>query len=60
MAHAWLPADFAHPTRVELPTGHHLRPIRENDVGIDYPAVMDRASGCGRSSGEPGAGRRRP
>jgi hypothetical protein len=23
-----------------LATGHHLRPIRENDVDIDYPAVM--------------------
>jgi hypothetical protein len=37
---AWLPADFAHPERVELATGHHLRPIRESDVEIDYPAVM--------------------
>ena len=31
---------FTHPERVELPTGHHLRPIREADVDIDYPAVM--------------------
>jgi hypothetical protein len=37
---AWLRADFVHPERVELPTGHHLRPIREADVEIDYPAVM--------------------
>jgi len=37
---AWLPRDFAHPTHVELPTGHHLRPIRATDVDIDYPAVM--------------------
>lgn len=37
---AWLPDDFAHPTRVELATGHHLRPIRESDTDIDYPAVM--------------------
>jgi hypothetical protein len=29
-----------HPDRVGLPDGHHLRPIRESDVGIDYPAVM--------------------
>jgi hypothetical protein len=36
----WLPADFEHPTRVELPTGHHLRPIEARDVAIDYPAVM--------------------
>jgi hypothetical protein len=37
---AWLPSDFEHPERVELPTGHHLRPIRADDVDIDYPAVM--------------------
>ena len=36
----WLPAAFVPPGRVELSTGHHLRPIREADVGIDYPAVM--------------------
>jgi hypothetical protein len=29
-----------HPERVPLATGHHLRPIRESDVDIDYPAVM--------------------
>ena len=36
----WLPDGFEHPQRVELPTGHHLRPIRASDVDIDYPAVM--------------------
>ena len=36
----WLPAGFEHPTLVEIPPDHHLRPIREADVGIDYPAVM--------------------
>ena len=36
----WLPSGFTHPERVDLPTGHHLRPIREDDVDIDYPAVM--------------------
>ena len=36
----WLAADFAPPVRLDLPTGHHLRPIREADVAIDYPAVM--------------------
>lgn len=36
----WLPDGFVHPERVELHTGHHLRPIRESDVDIDYPAVM--------------------
>jgi hypothetical protein len=37
---AWLPEDFLHPTRLDLASGHHLRPIREADVDIDYPAVM--------------------
>ena len=37
---AWLPDGFSHPQRLELPTGHHLRPIREADVDLDYPAVM--------------------
>jgi hypothetical protein len=37
---AWLSAAFLPPDRVELSTGHHLRPIREADVDIDYPAVM--------------------
>jgi hypothetical protein len=37
---AWLPAGFVPPGRVELATGHHLRPIREDDVALDYPAVM--------------------
>ncbi len=36
----WLADGFRHPQRVELPTGHHLRPIRAADVDIDYPAVM--------------------
>jgi hypothetical protein len=37
---AWLSDDFVHPARVELSTGHHIRPIRSSDVDIDYPAVM--------------------
>ena len=37
---AWLPDGFEHPERVDLPTGHHLRPIRADDVDIDHPAVM--------------------
>jgi hypothetical protein len=37
---AWLLEDFTHPERVDLPTGHHLRPIREADADIDYAAVM--------------------
>ena len=37
---AWLPDGFETPQRIDLSTGHHLRPIRESDVDIDYPAVM--------------------
>lgn len=37
---AWLPAGFVTPVRLDLPTGHHLRPIRASDVDIDLPAVM--------------------
>jgi hypothetical protein len=36
----WLPVDFDPPARVDLPTGHHMRFLRESDVDIDYPAVM--------------------
>jgi hypothetical protein len=36
----WLPDDFAHPTRVDVSTGQHLRPIRADDVDIDFPAIM--------------------
>jgi hypothetical protein len=36
----WLPDDWQHPQRVELGTGHHLRPIRASDVDLDMPAVM--------------------
>ena len=38
---SWLPEDFVHPIRVPVPgTGLHLRPIREADTPLDYPAVM--------------------
>lgn len=36
----WLPADFAHPLRADVPGGCHLRPISGADAAIDYPAVM--------------------
>ncbi len=36
----WLEPDFRHPERVELECEVHLRPIRADDVEIDYPAVM--------------------
>lgn len=31
---------LATPTRLDLPTGHHLRRIRADDLELDYPAVM--------------------
>lgn len=38
---SWLPDDFVHPVLIPLPgSGHHLRPIREADTPLDYPAVM--------------------
>jgi RimJ/RimL family protein N-acetyltransferase len=40
MTSPWLPEGWHHPTRVELRTGHHLRPIRASDVELDMPAVM--------------------
>ena len=41
----WLADGFETPQRLDLETGHHLRPIRGSDVDIDYPAVMgSRAS----------------
>jgi Acetyltransferase (GNAT) domain len=36
----WLPKAFLPPDRVELGSGHHLRPIRPSDIDLDYPAVM--------------------
>ena len=36
----WLDPDFDPPERLDLATGEHLRPLREADVDIDYPAVM--------------------
>src|SRR4029078_7280068 len=36
----WLPDDFAHPTRLDLPTGQHLRPIRATDVDLDLVAGL--------------------
>jgi RimJ/RimL family protein N-acetyltransferase len=40
MTTTWLPPQWQHPTRVELATGHHLRPIRATDVDLDMHAVM--------------------
>ncbi|SFT55878.1 hypothetical protein SAMN04487904_103427 [Actinopolyspora lacussalsi subsp. righensis] len=38
---SWLPDDFVHPGYTPVPdTALHLRPIREADTALDYPAVM--------------------
>ena len=37
---SWLPEGFEHPERADLPTGHHMRPVRAADAEIDHPAVM--------------------
>ena len=50
---SWLPSTFAHPRRVELLSGHHLRPIRADDVDIDYPAVMGSRERLWSIYGEP-------
>ena len=37
----WLPADWNHSSRHDLPTGHHLRPIRSSDVDLHLRAVLE-------------------
>ncbi|MFF0155258.1 GNAT family N-acetyltransferase [Micromonospora sp. NPDC005203] len=38
---SWLPDDFVHPVHVPVPDSSlHLRPIRQADTALDYPAVM--------------------
>jgi hypothetical protein len=50
----WLLEGFTHPERVDLPTRHHLRPIREADVDIDYPAIMGSRERLWTKYGEAG------
>src|SRR6476619_1234974 len=40
MTGTWLPEGWEHPTRVDLWTGHHLRPVRADDTELDMVAVM--------------------
>ena len=49
----WLPDGFETPARLDLPTGHHLRPIRGDDVDVDYPAVMGSRETLWARYGEP-------
>jgi hypothetical protein len=48
----WLPEDFTAPARLDLPTGDHLRPIRAEDIDIDYPTVMANQVSLWESFGE--------
>ena len=49
---AWLPGFLTRPGGSTSATGHHLRPIREADVEIDYPAVMGSRERLWRKYGE--------
>ena len=48
----WLPADYVHPTRVPVGSGHHLRPIRADDVDLDMIAVMGSRERLWQTYGE--------
>ena len=37
----WLPPGWLPPRRLELPTGHRLRPIRPSDVNLHLRAVLE-------------------
>jgi len=37
----WLPPGWRPPRRLELPTGHRLRPIRPSDVNLHLRAVLE-------------------
>ncbi len=56
----WLPPQFAHPRRVDLPYGHHLRPIRASDVDLDMVAVMGSQQRLWSIYGKAWDGPRRP
>ncbi len=50
MTHAqapWLPEGWQHPTRVDLPTGHHLRPIHTDDTELIGCVYNDEYVGTG-------------
>jgi hypothetical protein len=36
----WLDPEIVPPDRIDVGPDHHLRPLREADVDMDYPAVM--------------------
>jgi CubicO group peptidase (beta-lactamase class C family) len=52
-----LPADFQHPTRVDLPTGHHLRPVTAADTDLHLRAVTESAAPLRSVDGQHGQAR---
>jgi RimJ/RimL family protein N-acetyltransferase len=49
----WIAPDFDYPKRLDLPTGHHLRPIRAADAEIDLPAVIGSRDSLWETYGGP-------
>jgi hypothetical protein len=48
----WIAPDFDYPRRLDLDSGHHLRPIEAADAQIDLPAVMGSREALWRVYGE--------
>lgn len=51
-AGSWLPPDFVHPMLVPVAFGHHLRPVREDDVDLDLVAVLGSRTRLWRRYGQ--------
>ena len=49
---SWIDRGFEYPARLDLPSGHHLRPIRAADAEIDQPAVMETQARLWKQYGE--------
>ena len=49
---SWIAPALAFPARLDLPSGHHLRPIRADDAEIDLPAVMGSRASLWRQYGD--------
>ena len=49
---SWVDPAFDHPDRLDLSSGHHLRPIRAADAEIDLRAVMSARDRLWKQYGE--------